>query len=106
MLIRVNDWGRNDARREYAQFWKEMFPAVVVVVEASFINAGMENPTQAEVKARIDMTKKIVDQMRQDLKWSKTRIKDHLMAAIEAKLDGRELDLQALDRRGGWVAGQ
>lgn len=101
-LIKVNDWSREDARREYLAFWNEMKVVVALTVRASFAKAKMRNPTFTEIKHRTDVAKTLVDEMRQDLKWSKQRITDLLPLALDARIVGLAFDLDALARRGTW----
>jgi len=104
-LIRVNGGsGRPDAKREYREFWADMYPVVVVVVEASLMNAVtlVRDPTSAIVKERVEMAKKIVDEMRQDFHWSKTRIRDNLAIVLRSRLAGLAVDMDTLGKRSSW----
>jgi len=105
-LIKINeDFNRGDQRRAYREFWSVMYPIVALVVESSFMHpsTGMKtDPTQAEIKERTDVCKKLVDTMRNDLGWSQVRIKDNLALALRTKLSGLVVDLDALAKRGSW----
>jgi hypothetical protein len=86
--IRVNDFGRGDAKREYIAFWEWMYPHLGRAVIASFEEANMTNPTQAEMKDRITKAKRMVDELRNDLKWSKQRIAAELPRLLRERLLG------------------
>jgi hypothetical protein len=88
VLGKVNPIGPGDKKRAYAAFWAEMMPHVVHSVEASFFEANMRNPTHAEVKHRVELAKKLVDECRNDLKWSKQEIIARLPALLRSKLVG------------------
>jgi hypothetical protein len=79
-------------------------PFVGNVVTHSFAEGqhSMRNPTRKEITERVDLCRKIVDTMRQELKWSKHRIRDTLDLAVRARLSGLHLDLSLLGRRGTW----
>lgn len=101
-LIKVSDFDRSDARREEKRYWQEMLPVVAQVVEQSFVDANMRNPTRSEVKKRVDQAKALVDTLRRDFKWGKTRIKDNLLHVLRAELVGLKLDLESFGRRASW----
>jgi hypothetical protein len=88
VLGKVNDIGPGDRKRAYAAFWAEMMAHVVRAVEMSFIEANMTTPTHSEAKHRVELAKKLVDECRNDLKWSKQRIAAELPRLLRAKLIG------------------
>jgi hypothetical protein len=101
-LIRVNDVGRADIKREYEEFWTEMKPYVADAVEKSFLTAKMSNPTMSEIKSRSNLAKRLVDQLRHEFRWSKQRIRDNISMLLRAELIGIKIDLSSLDQRGSW----
>lgn len=88
VLGKVNPDGPGDVKRAYIAFWAEMMVHVVRAVEASYLEANMTNPTASECKHRVLMAKKLVDECRNDLKWSKQKIVAELPRLIRAKLHG------------------
>lgn len=105
-LIKVNHESPEDKKRDYALWWGEMFPYVVVAVEDSFLRGkdqgAMRTPTRAEVKERSNICKDLVEFLRQEKGWSKMRIRDHLSMLLRAKLAGIEVDYDSLDARVSW----
>lgn len=88
VLGKVNEFGPGDKKRAYIAFWVEMGPVVLQAILQSFREASMVNPTMAEQKHRMNLAKKLVDECRNDLKWSKQRIKAELPRLLRAKLLG------------------
>ena len=100
-LIKVNDWSREDRKRQLLSFWVRMAPVLVKAVEGSFVKAKMVTPTRAEAARRTKVAKQLVQDM-SDLRFSTERIKDTLPLALDAKLAGLEFDLEALGKRVTW----
>lgn len=88
VLGKVNPIGPGDRKRAYVAFWAEMLPHVVYAVERSFREANMVSPTMDEQKRRVNLAKKLVDECRNDLKWSKQEIIARLPAILRSKLIG------------------
>lgn len=102
-LIRING-GLTPSERgaEYARFWGAVMPAVVRTVEQSFISRGMVSPTGHEAKRRVDLAKDLVDEMRSH-GWSIQRIRDNLPMLLDKRIDGQDIDIPAMSKRGIWM---
>lgn len=96
------DWGQNEQRREYQNFWNQLRPTVTDVVTKSFDSHPVRHLTNNEVSRRTDAAKALVDLMRFQLRWSVPRIRDTLPIAFSAQLSGLVYDLEALGRRSAW----
>jgi len=105
--IKVSDnYTKGEKRKAYEGFWREMMPYVREAVVDSFAKGvhAMRNPTKGAVQERVDMCKKLVDTMRQDLKWSKFRIRDTIGYHLRAKLSGIEVPMDSMAKRNSWLA--
>ena len=104
-LIRIGDsLSPSEKKAAYREFWVEMYPPVAEIVLKSFANkeTGMREPTQSEIRHRVEFCKKLVDELRKDHGWSKMRIKDNLAYVLRARLAGIHIDLAALGQRSTW----
>ena len=104
-LIKINDsFTRKEKEKAMLEFWAELAPCLVMVVEASFMEGqhSMRHPTQSEVKHRTNMAKELIEEMRRTYGWSKTRIQDNLAIALRTRLSGLVVDLDAIAKRGSW----
>lgn len=96
---------RSQLKQAERAVWDEIMPAIASAVEASFAagkRGEMLQITGTELKERTEYAHKIAKILRYDLKWSKTRIKDHIEVILRSKLSGIELDLDSLGRRTVW----
>jgi len=100
-------YSRSEKAHALQEFWDEMMPVVVVVVESTFAHDStkVNHITSAVIKERTNMAKELVDTMRRDFGWSKTRIRDNLAVALRTQLSGLVVDLDSLGRRGSWMPG-
>ncbi len=62
-------------------------PTLGRIVTHSFETHPMRNPTNAELKRRVDLATRIYFELRRDLKWTPLRAISHVRAALKAKLD-------------------
>ena len=105
-LIKMDTkYSRQEKVRALKAFWDEMMPVVAVVVESTFAHDSttVRHITTSVVKERTLMAKNLVDTMRQDFGWSRTRIRDNLAVALRSQLAGLVVDLDTLGRRGSWM---
>lgn len=89
-LIQVNPDGPNEKRRQILAFWEKIGPAIALAVDQSFHKANMRSPTINEVKDRVRKCNNIVAELRNDLKWSTSRIAARLPAILRQRLLGQK----------------
>ncbi len=104
--IKISDkYTKAEKTRAYEAFWREMMPYVGASVSATFEKGShsMRNPTRPAVAERVETAKKLVDTMRQDLKWSKFRIRENLTYYLSAHLSGIALPMESHAHRNSWL---
>lgn len=99
----VHKAGAYSAVEELRMFWVEVLPHAYNCVKSSFYHARVIGAvTDTEVEHRVNIVKRLIDQMRNDLKWSKTRIKDSILPLLIHSLTGQGQSLEQLAKKNRW----
>ena len=93
---------KGEKKKAYQEFWKWMMPHVATAIEDSLRTHPLRSASRTAIGERVNFAKRLVDGLRQEFKWSKWRIRDHISVILRARLSGISIPLERMAKRGSW----